>query len=190
MPSRRAVLFGAGGLTAIGGLGWIGLEHASVIGAIRRKYVDVSWESNGRRRHGRILWSWVESGGEIEVSYAPTYAESAVRSPREITVDDRLESRLRGEFSDVTYRLGVCGTAPGDCGFSMKRVSRDGFNRAQLGDTATVVDLETRLYVHTVTERSTWSDPSETETYDFTDAYPTYERGSRAVIRPASAERI
>lgn len=122
------------------------------------------------RRHSSLL----EPEGKIDISYAPAYGEEAVQSPREITVDEQLDSRLHAEFTDVTYRLGVCGTASGECGFSMKRVSRDGFNRVQLGDTVTVADFETHHYVYSVTSWSDWSGPSEITTFGFADFYPTY----------------
>lgn len=174
MPSRRTVLLGSGGLTGLCGLGWAGIEHVSVTGAVKRKYIDVSWEVNGRQRHGHVLLSLLEPEGEISISYAPAYAEEAVQLPREITVDEQLDNRLHGEFTDVTYRLGVCGTASGECGFSMKRVSRDGFNQVQLGDTVTVANFENHLYVYSVTPRSAWSGPSEITTFDFADFYLTY----------------
>ena len=167
MPSRRAFLLGGGGLAAIGGLSWLGVEHVSVTGEVKRKYIDVSWGSNGRQRHGRILWSALAPEDEINISYASSYAADAVQSPREITVDRGLDSRLNEDFSDVTYRLGVCGTASGDCGYSMKRVSQDGFNTAQLGDTATVANFGNQLYVYEVNTRSGWSGSSEIRTFDF-----------------------
>lgn len=170
MPSRRTVLLG-GGLAAVGGLG---VEHASVTGEVKRKYVDVSWETNGRERHGRVLWSALAPGGEIDVEYASSYAEDAVQSSGRITVDESVDARLNGAFRDVTYRLGVTGTAS-DSGYSMKRVSRGGFNRAQLGDTATVARLGDQLYVHEVDSRSRRSNSSEVRTYDFASTYPTYE---------------
>ena len=173
MPSRRTVLLG--GLATIGGLGWLGVERVFVTGEVKRKYIDVSWESNGRQRHGRILWSALAPDDEIDVSYASAFAEDAFQSPRKIDVDQDLDSSLNGAFSDVTYKLGVCGTASGNCGYSLKRVNRDGFNRAQLGDTATVANLEDRLYIHEVKTRSSWSESSEIRTFDFVSKYPTYQ---------------
>ncbi len=175
MPSRRTFLLGGGGLAAIGGLGWLGVEHISVTGEVKRKYIDVSWESNGRQRHGRILLSVLPPGDEINISCASSYAEDAVQSPRTITVNQSLDSRLNADFSDVTYRLGVSGTALGGSGYSLKRVSRDGFNSAQLGDTATVANLGDRLSVHEVDTRSSWSGSSEIRTFDFASKYPTYQ---------------
>jgi len=173
MPSRRSFLLGGGGLAAIGGLGWFGVEHVSVTGEVKRKYIDVSWESNGRQQHGRILWSAL-SEDEINISYASSYAADAVQSPREITVAQGLDSRLNEDFSDVTYRIGVCGTAAGDCGYSMKRVSRDGFNSVQLSDTATVANFGNQLYVYEVNTESGWSGSSEIRTFEFTSKEPTY----------------
>jgi len=173
MPSRRTVLLG-GGLAALGGLGWLGVEYVPVTGEVKRKYVDVSWETNGRERHGRVLWSALAPGGEIDVEYASSYAEDAVQSPRRITVDESVDARLNGAFRDVIYRLGVTGTAS-DSGYSMKRVSQGGFNRAQLGDTATVANLGDQLYVHEVDTRPRRSGSSAVRTYDFASTYPTYE---------------
>jgi hypothetical protein len=170
MTSRRALLLG--GLAAFGGLGWLGGEHLSVTGEVRRKYIYVSWEVNGRHRHGRMLWSVVAPGDEINISYASPDAEGAVQSPRTITVDRGLDRSLHADFSDVTYMLGVSGTATG---YSMKRVSRDGFNRAQLGDTATVVHFNDRLFVSEVRPRTGWSGSSEIRTFDFRNTYPTYQ---------------
>lgn len=174
MPSRRTVLLG-GGLAAIGGLGWLGVESVSVTGEVKRKYVGVSWESNGRERHGRVLWSALAPSDEINVSYAPSYAADAVQSPRTIVVDRNVDSRLNSAFTDVTYRLGVTGTALGGSGYDMKQVSRDGFNRAQLGDAATVADLGDQLYVHEVNTRPGRSNSAEVRTFDFASEYPTYE---------------
>jgi hypothetical protein len=172
MPSRRTVLLGGG--LAVGGLGWLGVEHAFVTGEVRRKYIDVSWETNGRERHGRVLWSALEPSGEIDVEYAPSYAEDAVQSPGRIAVDESVDGRLNDAFRDVTYRLGVTGTAS-DSGYGMKRVSRDGFNRPQLGERATVARLGDQLYVHEVDSRSRQPESSEVRTYDFASTYPTYE---------------
>ncbi|WP_168215789.1 hypothetical protein [Halorussus ruber] len=56
----------------------------------------------------------------------------------------------------------------------MKRVGRDGFNRAQLGDAATVADTGDRLYVSDVATQSDWSGSSEITTFDFAETYSTY----------------
>lgn len=175
MPARRSLLLAVGGLTAIGGLGWLGAEHVSVTGGVRRKYIDVSWESQGRQRYGRVLWSALAPDEAITVSYASTYAADAVQSPRAITVDGDLDSRLHAEFSSVTYRLGVAGTALSGSGYSLKEVSREGFNSAQLGDTATVANLGDRLAVYEVETRSDWSDSSSVRTFDFAEKYPSFQ---------------
>jgi len=175
MPARRSFLLAAGGLTAIGGLGWLGVEHVSVTGEVKRKYIDVSWESQGRQHHGRVLWSALAPDEAINVSYASAYAADAVQSPREITVDRDLDSRLRAEFSSVTYRLGVAGTALDGSGYSLKGVGREGFNSAQLGDTATVANLGDRLAVYDVDTRADWSGSPSVRTFDFTEKYPSFQ---------------
>jgi hypothetical protein len=177
MPSRRTVLRGCG-LVATGGLGWVVGESRSATGEVKRKYIDVAWDATGRQRHGRVLWSAVapaEPADEINIEYAPSYVEDAVQSPGEITVDQRMATRLNDEFSDVTYRLGVAGTALGGSGYSVKQVSRDGFTTAHLGETATVATVGDRQYVRNVTRRPTWTGPSEIRTFDFSSRYPTYE---------------
>ncbi|KPN29879.1 hypothetical protein SY89_00599 [Halolamina pelagica] len=174
MPARRSFLLAAG-LTAIGGLGWLGVEHVSVTGEVKRKYIDVSWESQGRQRYGRVLWSALAPDEAINVSYASSYAADAVQSPRAITVDEELDSRLHAEFSSVTYRLGVAGTALGGSGYSLKGVDREGFNGAQLGDTATVANLGDRLAVYDVETRPDWSNSSSVSTFDFAEKYPSFQ---------------
>ena len=67
------------------------------------------------------------------------------------------------------------GSALDGSGYSLKGVGREGFNGAQLGDTATVANLGDRLAVYDVETRSDWSNSSSVSTFDFAEKYPSFQ---------------
>lgn len=168
MVSRRTVVAGGGALATLG-LGWVvsgGLAHS---GEVVRKQIGVSWEYDGGEPwNGSLLRSQLGPDGEIDLWYDPSYVGSAVSGPRAISVDDSLHERLRNEFREVEYRLGVCGTAEGEgCPYRMKRTTRAGFNRVQLGDEAAVTDPNARLFVHDTEPATDWSGTADVAEFDF-----------------------
>ncbi|MFC4448045.1 hypothetical protein [Halorussus aquaticus] len=169
MPSRRAVIAGTG--TVAGGvvLGWVATGGLAQTGRVVRKRIGVSWEyGGGELWHGDLLQTHIGPDGEIGLAYDPSYVGPAVTGPRDVSVGDHLHEALEDEFRNVEYRLGVCGTADGeDCAYRILRAGRDGFNRAQLADSATVTDFADRLFVHEVTETSEWSGTATVAEFDF-----------------------
>ena len=167
MLSRRSILLG-GTLAASTVAGALVTGPLSHTGAVARKRIAVSWEWGGARKNGYLLQTVLGPDDELALWYAPTYAKGAVETPRKITIDRTLHNELTAEFSDVTYMIGVHGTATGeDSAYEMKQVGRNGFNQLQVGDTGTVSVLGDRLYVHSVDEMSDWSGTSNVRTFSF-----------------------
>lgn len=177
MPSRRAVVAGSGALASGLGLGWLATGGLAHTGRVVRKRIDVSWTYRGGERwNGQLLQAVRGPDGSVDLGYDPTYVGSAVSGPGAVTVSESLHERLADEFRSVEYRLGVCGTAPGEgCAYSVKRAGRPGFNRARLGDEATVTDVGDRLVVHRVTEASGWRD-ADVHEFDFDERHEAHGR--------------
>jgi hypothetical protein len=177
MPSRRTVVAGGTTLATGLGLGWVVSGGLAQSGEVVRKRIDVSWMHDGERWDGYLLQTFMGSDGEIDIQYDPTYVGPAVTGPRAVTVDESLHDRLRTEFQDVGYLLGVCDpTETDECAFRMKRTSRSAFNHAQLGDEATVTDFDRLLLVHDVEDTTDWRGTAEVAQFDFDERLDKYGR--------------
>lgn len=172
MPSRRAVLAGAGGL-ALAGVGGAAAWSRSVgTGRLDHNSVSVLDERNGRR-YGFSVATLLYAGssgrviGDIVEAFADAY-----EPPATLRIGPELHDELTDAFAEVDYLLTF--EANGRIG---GRVPRSDFGRVDLGDDVEVLaydwpDADAPHRVVGVTDRELTVSERDVTTYPLVEAYP------------------
>ena len=172
MPSRRAVIAGAGSLALAGLGGGVAWSRSVGTGRLYHKSISVLDERNGRRYSFNIATLMYADSSQRVIGDLVEELADAYNPPTSLHIGPELQEQLSEQFEEVDYPLTF--ETNGRIG---GRVPPSDFNQVSLGDEVEMLaydwlDIDANNRVVGVTDREPAISEKDVTTHPLAEAYP------------------